>query len=82
MLAPCAFATSSFSAEDATAVTFAPEHRTELYGGQADAAAGAEHHELSPGCNAAAERSTWYAVRCATPNAAAVLQAAHRPESG
>ena len=43
----------------------------ELHGGQPDSAAGAQHDELVSRLHRATDRSTWYAVRWATPKAAA-----------
>ena len=70
-MAPRALATSSFSGDDATAVTVAPSRAPSWTAARPTPPPAPSTTSSSPGCSSATERSTWYAVRCATPKAAA-----------
>ena len=69
--APYDAATSSFSRDDATAVTEAPSSAPSCTAARPTPPPAPRTTSSSPGCSRATERSTWYAVRWATPKAAA-----------
>ena len=63
---------SSFSADDATAVTDAPSTTPSCTAARPTPPPAPSTTAPPPAARPATERSTWYAVRCATPNAAAM----------
>ena len=71
LVAPKEAATASFSGVDATAVTVAPRVRPSCTAASPTPPPAPSTTSSSPGTSFATDRSVWYAVRWATPNAAA-----------